>query len=114
VNPARVPPADDIAARLQLAEVRWLGCMVERARPVDLAAEPVGGHGVRTGHGDDRQRRARSRYPLKVRARIAELPADRFPNLIAVAEHFHYADSDQSFELLIDLFVDGLAARVST
>ena len=48
------------------------------------------------------------------RAYIAELPAERFPSLIAVAEHFHYADNDQSFELLIDLFVDGLAARAST
>jgi AcrR family transcriptional regulator len=48
------------------------------------------------------------------RAYIAELPAERFPNLIAVAEHFHHADDDQSFELLIDVFVDGLAARAST
>ena len=47
------------------------------------------------------------------RAYIAELPAERFPSLISVAEHFHYADNDQSFELLIDLFVDGLAARAS-
>ena len=48
------------------------------------------------------------------RAYLAELPAERFPNLIAVAEHFHYADKDQSFELLLDLFVDGLAARAPT
>jgi AcrR family transcriptional regulator len=47
------------------------------------------------------------------RAYIAELPADRFPNLTAVAEHFHHADNDQSFELLIDLFFDGLAARTT-
>jgi AcrR family transcriptional regulator len=48
------------------------------------------------------------------RAYLAELPADRFPNLIAVADHFHYADNDQSFELLTDLFVNGLAQRAST
>ena len=48
------------------------------------------------------------------RAYLAELPAERFPNLIAVSEHFHYADKDQSFALLIDLFVDGLGARAST
>jgi AcrR family transcriptional regulator len=47
------------------------------------------------------------------RAYVAQLPAQRFPNLIAVAEYFHYADNDQSFELLIDVFVDGLAARAS-
>jgi AcrR family transcriptional regulator len=45
------------------------------------------------------------------RAYLAELPAERFPNLVAVAEHFHNADKDQSFELLIDVFVEGLAAR---
>ena len=45
---------------------------------------------------------------------IAALPPDRFPNLIAVAEHFHYADNDQSFDLLIQLFVNGLAARALT
>ncbi len=43
---------------------------------------------------------------------VAALPVDQFPNLVAVAEHFGYADNDQSFELLIDLFVDGLAQRV--
>jgi len=45
---------------------------------------------------------------------IAELPQERFPNLRAVAPYFHYADNDQSFELLIHLFVDGLSARAST
>lgn len=43
---------------------------------------------------------------------VAELPIDQFPNLVAVSKHFGYADNDQSFELLIDLFVDGLAQRV--
>lgn len=43
---------------------------------------------------------------------VAELPAEQFPNLRAVAEHFGQGDNDQSFELLIDLFVDGLAQRV--
>jgi AcrR family transcriptional regulator len=43
---------------------------------------------------------------------ITGLPLEQFPNLIALARHFGYADNDQSFELLIDLFVDGLAQRV--
>lgn len=43
---------------------------------------------------------------------FAELPAEQFPNLRAVAEHFGQGDNDQSFELLIDLFVDGLAQHV--
>lgn len=43
---------------------------------------------------------------------VAVLPADQFPNLVAVADHFGQSDNDQSFELLIDLFADGLAQRV--
>jgi AcrR family transcriptional regulator len=43
---------------------------------------------------------------------VAQLPVDRFPNLVAVSGHFGLADNDQSFELLIDLFVDGLAQRI--
>lgn len=40
----------------------------------------------------------------------ATLPQERFPNLVAVADEFS-DDSDEHFELLLDLFVDGLAAR---
>ena len=43
---------------------------------------------------------------------IGTLPVEQFPNLIAVASHFGDTDNDQRFELLIDLFVDGLAQRV--
>ncbi|HEU5372504.1 MAG TPA: TetR/AcrR family transcriptional regulator [Gaiellaceae bacterium] len=43
---------------------------------------------------------------------VAALPGDEFPNLVAVSHHFGQTDHDQSFELLIDLFVDGLAQRV--
>jgi AcrR family transcriptional regulator len=43
---------------------------------------------------------------------VAALPQEQFPNLLAVAEHFGQADNDQSFGLLIDVFVDGLAQRI--
>jgi len=43
---------------------------------------------------------------------VSALPPEQFPNLIAVAGHFGHVDNDQRFELLIDLFVDGLAQRV--
>jgi hypothetical protein len=46
-----------------------------------------------------------------VRDYIASLPGDEFPNLVAVADHFAFTDQDQRFELLLDLFVDGLAKR---
>jgi AcrR family transcriptional regulator len=44
---------------------------------------------------------------------VAALPNEQFPNLNAVAGHFGDVDNDQSFELLIDLFVDGLGQRVN-
>ncbi len=47
-----------------------------------------------------------------VRSYIAALPADRFPNVVAVADYYAITDNDRRFALLIDLYVDGLAARV--
>jgi AcrR family transcriptional regulator len=44
---------------------------------------------------------------------IAALPADRFPNMVAVADQYAVVDNDRRFTLLIDLYVDGLAARVA-
>jgi AcrR family transcriptional regulator len=48
-----------------------------------------------------------------VRDYLATLPPERFPNLIELADHFALADPDQRYELLIDLFVDGLAKRAN-
>lgn len=42
---------------------------------------------------------------------IAALPAAAFPNLTALAGEFAFADRDERFEMLIDIFVDGLARR---
>ena len=42
---------------------------------------------------------------------IASLPADLFPNMTALADEFALADPDERFELLIDIFVDGLTRR---
>lgn len=46
-----------------------------------------------------------------VRGYLGSLPPDQFPNVIEVADHFAITDQDARFELLLDLFVDGLAAR---
>jgi AcrR family transcriptional regulator len=43
---------------------------------------------------------------------LASLPAERFPHLVHLADHFANDDPDERFELLLDLFVDGLAQRV--
>jgi AcrR family transcriptional regulator len=40
---------------------------------------------------------------------LTSLPPERFPNLVELAGEFGYTDQDQQFELLIDIFVDGLA-----
>jgi len=51
--------------------------------------------------------------PDAARDYIASLPPAQFPNLTAVAGNFADADPDQRFELLLDLFVDGLARRAA-
>jgi hypothetical protein len=42
---------------------------------------------------------------------FASLPGDRFPNLAAAAGEFAKTDLDERFELLIRIFIDGLAGR---
>ena len=42
---------------------------------------------------------------------IASLPPDRFPTMTTLADEFAFADPGERFELLIDIFVDGLARR---
>jgi AcrR family transcriptional regulator len=46
-----------------------------------------------------------------VRDYLASLPRDRFPNLVDLADHFAVGEPDTRFELLLDLFIDGLAKR---
>jgi AcrR family transcriptional regulator len=45
---------------------------------------------------------------------IASLPPERFPNMVEVAHEYQAIDRDESFELLLDLFVDGLAKRAAS
>jgi hypothetical protein len=45
---------------------------------------------------------------------IASLPPAQFPNLTAVAGQYADVDRDERFELLLDLFVGGLARRAAT
>jgi AcrR family transcriptional regulator len=60
----------------------------EGAPPLDEAGEMVGGY-------------------------LSSLPTEQFTNLREVADHFAFTDQDARFELLLDLFVDGLAARAT-
>ena len=42
---------------------------------------------------------------------FSSLPAADFPNLRELSDEFSLADDDERFELLLDIFVDGLARR---
>jgi AcrR family transcriptional regulator len=66
--------------------------------------DPVGDPGMQA---DQRQAADMARDYL------AALPPQRFPNLVTLADEFSYADPDERFELLIDIFVDGLARRAA-
>lgn len=46
-----------------------------------------------------------------ISAYFASLPADRFPNLTELADDFFAGTMDDRFELLLDVFIDGLVAR---
>jgi AcrR family transcriptional regulator len=48
-----------------------------------------------------------------VRGYLESLPPDQFPNLTEVADAFAMGDQDERFELLLDLFVEGLARRAA-
>ena len=44
---------------------------------------------------------------------FASLPPEHFPNLTRLAGEFSLTDADERFELLLDIFVDGLARRAA-
>jgi AcrR family transcriptional regulator len=52
--------------------------------------------------------------PSAVSGYLASLPADQFPNIVAAAPHFAQWDNNVQFEMLVDLYVDGLAQRAAT
>lgn len=44
---------------------------------------------------------------------IASLPVAQFPTMTALADEFALSDPDERFDLLIDIFIDGLARRAA-
>jgi len=48
-----------------------------------------------------------------IRGYFASLPAERFPNVVALADDLTAGDSDEEFELGLQLFVGGLAAQTA-
>jgi AcrR family transcriptional regulator len=49
-----------------------------------------------------------------VKTYFESLPDDQFSHLKELAQHFAMTDQDARFDLLIDLFVDGIAARAAS
>jgi hypothetical protein len=72
-------------------------------------AEPEAWHEQRGRPHPTRRRPTRSPRQCDY---IVSLPVAQFPNMVAVADYYTVSDEDQRFELLIDLFVSGLAGRV--
>ena len=73
---------------------------------VEDSAEP-------TGHALPRDPDIRQQAADMARDYIVSLPAEAFPNMTALADEFAFADPDERFELLIDIFIDGLARRAA-
>jgi AcrR family transcriptional regulator len=44
---------------------------------------------------------------------ISSLPAAQFPNMTALADQFALAEPDERFDILLDIFIDGLARRAT-
>jgi len=68
----------------------------------------VNGFSLEETPAGDPERRGPDLSP-EVNRYFSSLPRDRFPNLVAVAGEFAKTDFDERFELLIEIFIDGLA-----
>jgi AcrR family transcriptional regulator len=69
-----------------------------------------------TGVGGDPRNPDEARFAqaaAMARDYLASLPTELFPNLVALADEYSYSDPDGQFELLIDIFVDGLARQAA-
>ena len=69
--------------------------------------------GVEDGGGPDRDPAHLQEAADMARDYIASLPASLFPNMTSLASEFALADPDERFELLLDIFIDGLARRAA-
>ncbi len=76
---------------------------------------PGGGGDGGSGAGGALPSDAEQRQQMADMARdyIASLPAGLFPIMTTLANEFAFADPDERFELLLDIFVDGLARRAA-
>jgi hypothetical protein len=80
------------------------GAQAAGNQPTD--GQPAEGHVANGGAAAQPSPDAASRY-------LASLPAAQFPNITALAGHYADVDPDQRFELLLGLFVGGLARHAA-
>jgi hypothetical protein len=68
---------------------------------------------MRSGAGPGAGFSSTGRAPLAgmIARYFASLPPETFPNLTKLAGEFSLTDGDERFELLLDIFVDGLTRR---
>jgi AcrR family transcriptional regulator len=66
-----------------------------------------------TGEGDADEPQSGKEAAEMARGYLASLPPARFPHLVELADEYSYSDPDDRFELLIDIFTDGLARRAA-
>jgi AcrR family transcriptional regulator len=76
----------------------------------ETGVEDRPGDGGGTTPGDPEQRQQMADM---ARDYVASLPAGVFPTMTGLADEFAFADPDERFELLLDIFVDGLARRAA-
>lgn len=69
--------------------------------------------GVEDSSAPDRDPARLAEAAEMARDYIASLPTNLFPNMTSLASEFALADPDERFELLLDIFVDGLARRAA-
>ena len=69
--------------------------------------------GVEDGGAPDRDPAHLAEAADMARDYIASLPTSLFPIMTSLASEFALADPDERFELLLDIFVDGLARRAA-
>lgn len=67
--------------------------------------------GVDGQAGDDTPAATQAAAAMAASRYLATLPPQQFPNLVSLSAEYADADRDGRFELLIDIFVDGLARR---
>jgi AcrR family transcriptional regulator len=67
-----------------------------------------------TGSGQPMDAAKQQEAANMARDYIASLPTEHFPTMVSLADEFAFADDDERFEMLIGIFIEGLARRAGS